>query len=93
MCIRDRSKDAYSPGGKMGKRPDRAVIVYCKKIREAYNNIPIICLLYTSFYFIGHMRHSCKRLKRRKVYFNKFVVYRIAVGRKLCPIDVYKRQL
>ena len=32
------------------------------------------------------MRHSCKRLKRRKVYFNKFVVYRIAVGRKLCPI-------
>ena len=26
----------------MGKRPDRAVIVYCKKIREAYNNIPII---------------------------------------------------
>ena len=28
--------------GKMGKRPDRAVIVYCKKIREAYNNIPII---------------------------------------------------
>ena len=37
-----RSTDAYSPGGKTGKRPDRAVEVYCKKIREAYGNIPII---------------------------------------------------
>ncbi len=31
-----RSDDMYSPGGKAGKRPDRAVTVYCKKIREAY---------------------------------------------------------
>ena len=28
---RKRSDDAYTPGGKAGKRPDRAVIVYCKK--------------------------------------------------------------
>ena len=31
-----REKDLYSPGGKMGLRPDRATIVYCNKIREAY---------------------------------------------------------
>ena len=37
-----RSSDAYSPGGKAGLRPDRAVIVYCNRIREAYGNIPII---------------------------------------------------
>lgn len=37
-----RGTDAYSPGGKTGLRPDRAVIVYCKKIREAYGDIPII---------------------------------------------------
>ncbi len=37
-----RDKDMYSPGGKMGYRPDRATIVYCNKIREAYKNIPII---------------------------------------------------
>lgn len=37
-----REKDFYSPGGKMGLRPDRATIVYCNKIREAYKNIPII---------------------------------------------------
>lgn len=37
-----RSDDAYSPGGKAGFRPDRALTVYCKKIREIYGNIPII---------------------------------------------------
>lgn len=37
-----RSKDSYSPGGKMGLRPDRATIVYCNRVREAYKDIPII---------------------------------------------------
>ncbi len=37
-----RSYDYYSPGGVMGKRPDRAVIVYCNRIREAYGDVPII---------------------------------------------------
>ena len=37
-----RSDDAYTPGGKAGKRPDRALIVYCKKIREIYPDCPII---------------------------------------------------
>ena len=36
-----RSDDAYTPGGKSGARPDRAVIVYCKKIRELFGSIPI----------------------------------------------------
>lgn len=33
-----RSDDAYTAGGVAGKRPDRAVIVYCRKIREIYGN-------------------------------------------------------
>ena len=37
-----RTYDYYSPGGKMGNRPDRAVIVYCNRIREAYGDVPII---------------------------------------------------
>ncbi len=37
-----RSQDAYAPGGKAGMRPDRATIVYCNRIREAYSNIPVI---------------------------------------------------
>ncbi|MBR3423373.1 MAG: YgiQ family radical SAM protein, partial [Clostridia bacterium] len=37
-----RDRDYYSPGGKPGKRPDRAVIVYCNRIREAYGDVPIL---------------------------------------------------
>ncbi len=37
-----RSEDYYSPEKKAGLRPDRAVIVYCNRIREAYGDVPII---------------------------------------------------
>lgn len=37
-----RSDDAYSPGGKAGRRPDRALIVYCNRVREAFQDIPLI---------------------------------------------------
>lgn len=37
-----RSEDAYSPGGKAGFRPDRALIVYTSGIRSIYKNIPVI---------------------------------------------------
>ena len=36
-----RSDDAYTPGGKTGARPDRATIVYTKKLRELFGDIPI----------------------------------------------------
>ena len=49
---RKRSQDAYSPGGKAGKRPDRAVLVYCRKLRELYGDVPII---------IGGMEASLRR--------------------------------
>jgi uncharacterized radical SAM protein YgiQ len=41
VALRKRSKDNYTPGGKMGKRPDRAVIRYSEVIREidSDNNI------------------------------------------------------
>ncbi len=42
VAKKPRSTDAYSPGGQAGKRPDRAVVVYCNKIREAFGDIPII---------------------------------------------------
>jgi uncharacterized radical SAM protein YgiQ len=37
-----RRDDAYSPGNKVGLRPDRATIVYSNKIREAFKDIPIV---------------------------------------------------
>ena len=42
VARRPRTSDYYSPGGKAGRRPDRAVIVYCNRIREAYGDVPII---------------------------------------------------
>ena len=39
---RKRKRDVYSPGGKAGNRPDRAVTVYCNRAREAYKDVPII---------------------------------------------------
>src|SRR5216684_5762566 len=37
-----RNDDAYSPGGKIGLRPDRATLAYCQRCREAFPGVPII---------------------------------------------------
>jgi uncharacterized radical SAM protein YgiQ len=37
-----RNADAYSPGGKIGLRPDRATAVYVQRCREAFKGIPIV---------------------------------------------------
>lgn len=42
VAKRRRQSDAYSPGKKMGLRPDRATIVYANKVREAFGDIPIV---------------------------------------------------
>ncbi len=39
---RKRSEDAYTAGGKADKRPDRALTVYCRRIREQFPDSPII---------------------------------------------------
>ena len=36
-----RSTDAYTPGGKSGRRPDRAVIVYSRAVRRLYGDVPV----------------------------------------------------
>lgn len=37
-----RNSDAYSPGGRIGLRPDRATLSYCQRAREAYKGVPVI---------------------------------------------------
>jgi uncharacterized radical SAM protein YgiQ len=37
-----RHNDSYTPGGEGGKRPDRAVIVYAQRCREAFRDVPIV---------------------------------------------------
>ncbi len=38
-----RKKDYYTPNGEMGKRPDRALIRYCSKLKELYPDVPVVC--------------------------------------------------
>ncbi len=57
-----RGEDYYSPGGIKGKRPDRAVIVYCNRIREAYGDVPII---------IGGIEASTRRFAHYDYWSNK----------------------
>jgi uncharacterized radical SAM protein YgiQ len=39
---RRRTDDAYSPGGRAGLRPDRALLAYVEGIRRAYKETPVI---------------------------------------------------
>ena len=57
-----RHFDNYSPGGVMGKRPDRATIVYGNLIRKAYKNVPVI---------IGGIEASLRRLGHYDYWSNK----------------------
>lgn len=57
-----RSHDLYSPGGENGHRPDRATIVYCQRLREAYKDVPIL---------IGGLEASLRRLSHYDYWDNK----------------------
>jgi len=50
---RIRSDDAYTPGGVGGYRPDRSVIVYAQRAREAFGDVPIV---------IGGIEASLRRI-------------------------------
>ncbi len=59
---KERKKDLYSPGGKTGLRPDRAVIVYTAVIKSCYKNIPVI---------IGGIEASLRRLSHYDYWSNR----------------------
>ena len=48
-----RSDGAYTPGGEGGRRPDRSVIVYAQRVREAFKDVPIV---------IGGIEASLRRI-------------------------------
>ncbi len=57
-----RQKDAFTPGGIMGKRPDYATVVYCNLIRQTYKDVPIV---------IGGLEASLRRLAHYDYWSNK----------------------
>jgi len=50
---RIRSDDAYSPHGEGGTRPDRSVVVYAQRAREAFKGVPVV---------IGGIEASLRRI-------------------------------
>lgn len=41
VALKKRNDDAYSPGGKGGRRPDRALTVYCQNLKRLYPDVEI----------------------------------------------------
>jgi uncharacterized radical SAM protein YgiQ len=62
---RMRSDDAYTPGGLAGKRPDRSVIVYAQRAREAYRDVPVVIGgIEASLRRIAHYDHWSEKVRR-----------------------------
>lgn len=62
---RRRKRDEYSPGGETGRRPDRAVIVYSNRAREAYRGVPVIIGgIEASLRRLGHYDYWSDRVRR-----------------------------
>ena len=60
-----RSKDAYSPGGRTGCRPDRATIVYGNLIRRRFKDVPVIIGgIEASLRRMGHYDYWSDSIKR-----------------------------
>ena len=58
-----RSRDAYTPGGVMGKRPDYATVVYGNLIRKSYRDVPIV---------VGGIEASLRRMAHYDYWSDKF---------------------
>ena len=62
---RIRSDDAYTPGGEGGKRPDRSVIVYAQRAREAFKDVPIVVGgIEASLRRIAHFDYWSEKVRR-----------------------------
>ena len=60
-----RKTDEYAPGGKTGLRPDRAVIVYANRAKEAYKDVPVIIGgLEASLRRFGHYDYWSDKVRR-----------------------------
>jgi len=60
-----RSDDAYTPGGQAGARPDRSVIVYALRAREAFRDVPIVIGgIEASLRRIAHYDYWAEKIRR-----------------------------
>ena len=75
---RYRSNDPYAPGGQAGRKPERAVLVYCNLIKAAYKDVPLV---------IGGVEASMRRMAHYDFWSNK--VRRSIIADSRADILVY----
>ncbi|MGV6807607.1 MAG: YgiQ family radical SAM protein [bacterium] len=60
-----RHDDAYTPNNEGGKRPDRAVVVYSQRVREAYKDVPVVIgSIEASLRRIAHFDYWSEKIRR-----------------------------
>ncbi len=99
---RVRSDDAYTPHGAGGARPDRCVIVYSQRVREAYKDVPLVVGgIEASLRRIAHFDYWSEKVRRSVlldakadllVYGNAErqiceIAHRLASGKRIDEID------
>jgi uncharacterized radical SAM protein YgiQ len=99
---RIRSDDAYTPGGLGGKRPDRSVVVYAQRTREAFKDVPIVIGgIEASLRRIAHFDYWSEKIRRSVLLDAKAdllvfgnaerqiceIAHRLAAGETIAQID------
>jgi uncharacterized radical SAM protein YgiQ len=99
---RIRSDDAYTPGGQGGKRPDRSVVVYAQRAREAFKDVPVVIGgIEASLRRIAHFDYWSEKIRRSVLLDAKAdllvfgnaerqiceIAHRLAAGETIADID------
>jgi len=99
---RIRSDDAYTPHGAAGARPDRCVIVYSQRAREAYRDVPVVIGgIEASLRRIAHFDYWSEKVRRSVLLDAKAdllvfgngerqiceIAHRLAAGQRIEEID------
>ncbi len=86
-----RNDDAYSPGGKIGLRPDRATLVYCQRAREAFSGVPIVAGgIEASLRRIAHYDYWSDKVRRSIVFDAKIDLLVYGMGER-ATLEIMRR--
>ena len=87
-----RNDDAYSPGGRIGLRPDRATLPYCHRAREAFPGVPIIAGgVEASLRRLAHYDYWSDRVRRSILFDCKADLLAYGMGEDLI-VEIARRQ-
>ncbi|MBR4751070.1 MAG: YgiQ family radical SAM protein [Thermoguttaceae bacterium] len=86
-----RNDDAYSPGGRIGLRPDRATLAYCQRAREAFPGVPIIAGgIEASLRRIAHYDYWSDKVRRSIVFDAKIDLLIYGMGER-ATLEIMRR--